>query len=702
MRRSASPRLRDVEDEMADDLSQQQRVGKLTTPAGETTLTLARFDGGERLSQPFEFHVEALSTQANFDFSSLLGLNSCVSLQTVDDLTRYFNGVLVEATWTGQRGSNYTYRLILRPWFWLLSLTSDCRIFESMNVKDIVKKVFESRGFAANTCYVDKASNGNYPTLEYCVQYRETDMAFVSRLMEEYGIYYYFEHSANGHVLVMADGKSSSSAISGLSGLDYLPQTQEKGADSQAVWEWAPIRRVETGRWVLNDYYYETPSASQLASSDDPGGYEHDKMEMYDFPGRFEKLDEGNALAQVRVQADQALDHRVGGAGAAPSLYPGALVSLQKHPVAAENVEYLVVRCSHIFDAQSYESGGAEGGGGPAGVYEFTTSDRQFRAPLLTPKPQIAGVQSALVVGKEGEEIDVDEMGRVCVVFYWDRKKTGSIRMRVATAWAGGHRRGILFSPRIGDEVLVAYMDGDPDRPVVVGSAYNSANKPPQPLPGEKNRSVIRSDSTKGHTGHHVIGFDDTAGSELLYMRAQKDMTTNVLNNELRNVFANETENVAGNETINVGFPPPNPPDGATPSIGGAFTLNALQTATINVGPQGSPLTQIKMDNQSITLSVGPSNLPMTQIVMNMTGITLSFGPQGQIAQITMGPTGVALNFGPAGAISNIMLGPAGLMTMSLPPTTITSAAGVTFATPMVTIPLVTIGAGTCSGLPII
>ena len=180
---------------------------KLTTPAGDNALVLGRFDGAEKLSQNFEFRIEALSEQANYDFSSLLGRNCCVTLQTDDGLTRNFNGVLVEAYWTGQRNDLFTYRLVLRPWFWLLSLRSDCRIFKSMSVKDIIKKVFQDAGFSSNCS--DKATTGRYPTLEYCVQYRETDMAFVSRLMEKYGIFYYFEHDQNEHTLVMADSKTS-------------------------------------------------------------------------------------------------------------------------------------------------------------------------------------------------------------------------------------------------------------------------------------------------------------------------------------------------------------------------------------------------------------------------------------------------------------------------------------------------------------
>ena len=410
--------------------------------------------------------------------------------------------MLVEAYWTGQKDNLYTYRLVLRPWFWLLSLTSDCRIFKSMGVKDIIKQVFNDRGFSGK--YTDNANTGSYPTLEYCVQYRETDMAFVSRLMEKYGIFYYFKHDQNEHTLVMADSKTGCDKISGLSSVVYNAARQQSRTDQQVFNEWTAVRRAETGRWVLNDYNYQTPPANLQGTGTQSGGYEHDDEEMYDFPGGYDTRDEGEKQAKVRLEADQSLDHRFSATGSAPSLYPGALVSLEKHPTSAENIEYLVVRTSHIFTGQEYRSSGGESHAaspGYGGNYELTPSDRQFRAPLLTPWPEIPGVQSALVVGKEGEEIDVDDQGRICVQFYWDRKKKASRRVRVSQQWAGGNKRGFIFLPRIGDEVLVAYKDGDPDRPVVVGSVYNTVNKPWLTLPDEKNKSGIHTDSTLGHNG---------------------------------------------------------------------------------------------------------------------------------------------------------------------------------------------------------
>jgi type VI secretion system secreted protein VgrG len=296
--------------------------------------------------------------------------------------------------------------------------------------------------------------------------------------------------------------------------------------------------------------------------------------------------------------------------GAAPSLFSGALVTLQKYPEDSQNKEYLVTHCTHDFEEADYRSGYA-GSAGYVGNYELTPSDRQYRAPAVTRRPEIVGVQSALVVGSG--EIDVDDDGRILVQFYWDRKKDNSRRVRVAQVWAGGKagKRGALFTPRVGDEVLIQYEDGDPDRPIVVGSVYNGQYKVPMDLPSKKMKSGILTLSSTGGTGYNMLLFDDTAGSEKIKLRAQKDLMFKALNDEQRDIVHDQTENVGDKETINVGYPVGNNPPGA-----GEFTLNVLKKVTINVGPKGNPLTQLIMDTQSITLNVGPSG-SLSQVVMD-------------------------------------------------------------------------------------
>jgi type VI secretion system secreted protein VgrG len=646
---------------MMAGLSQQERIGELTTPLGENVLVLSRFDGGETLSEPFEFLIEAISEQQNIDFNAALGKSVTVKLKTVDGKDRYFNGLLAEARWAGPRATFFVYQLVARPWLWLLSLTSDCRIFSQKSPRDIVKQVFTDRGFSD----FRDATQSSYPTLEYCVQYRETDFDFVSRLMEQYGIYYFFEYSDGKHTLVLADGKASHQTIGDLATVSFLPDTAAGRQLSQHIEQWSRGRTVESGSFKLNDYDYNKPGADLLVNSDKPGGYAHDSMEMYDYPGEYTDRDVGTKLAQVEAEAAQSLDDRRTGSGSALSLFPGGLTTLKDYPVGGENQEYLVVACRHFFHAQQYRTGGGDGGAGYVGNFEFTPSSRQYRAELDTERPYISGVQSALVVGEKGEEIDVDEQGRICVQFYWDRKKKASRRIRVAQFWAGskGHR-GALFLPRIGDEVLVQYEEGDPDRPIVVGSVYNGDNTVPANLPAKKTYSGILTKSSKNSSGYNMLLFDDTADSERVKLRAQKDLMFKALNNEIRDINGNQTETIGGNETITVGGP----------TGGGNFTLNAFQTATINVGP---------------------TQLPLTQIIMTQQDITLNVGPQGLVSQIVMTSEGITLNYGPGGTVANIMIGSAGITLMSAGP--------ITFVSPMVNIPLVTIGAGTVGGvLPLI
>ena len=661
---------------MADALRQDKNVGTLTTPLGENVLALARMSATEAISELFEIRIEAVSLQGSLDFASALGLGSVVMIKTQDGQERHFHGLMIEARWAGTREDLYLYQLVLRPWFWLLTRTSDCRIFPNMTPIDIIKKVFSDRGFSD---FRDE-THGSPPTLEYCVQYRETDYNFVCRLMEEYGVSYFFEHSANQHILVLANAKSSHKPAPGLSKVPYNPLEDGGRRALQYLETWSLGRSAQSGAFVLNDYDYNKPPKDLLAQSEKPGGYARNSMEMYSYPGDYAEKGDGNDLARTKIEAVQSLDKRRSAKGSAASLVAGALVSLERHPEPGENVEYLVTRCWHDFHTVSYRSG-SESGSGYAGHYELAPSDRPFRAPLITPKPEIVGVQSALVIKSKdgGPEIDVDKMGRILVQFYWDRKKKPSRRVRVAQIWAGSVR-GALFVPRVGDEVLIAYEEGDPDRPIVVGSVYNGDNTVPAPLPAHKTHSGILTRSSTGGHGYNMLMFDDTAGSERIKLRAQNDLMFKALNNEQRDILNDQTENVKGDETITVG----------SEEKGGNFTLNAFKTATINVGPVvGVPLTQIKMDTSSITLNVGVAGL-MSQIVMNGQGITLSVGPGGIFAQIVMGLTGVTISGTPA---SMLMVNPWGITTVT---PTVMLGYGPTI------IPLATIGAGTVGPLPLI
>ena len=372
----------------ANPISQDAQQGKLTTPLGEDVLGLSRFSSVEALSELFEIRIEAVSTQANIDFSSALGLGATIELNAQDGQKRYFHGIMTEARWGGSKEDLSVYQMVLRPWLWLLTRTSDCKIFPQMTPNDIIKKVFSDRGFSD----FKDSTTGSPPTLEYCVQYRETDFNFVSRLMEHFGIYYFFEHEDGKHTLVLADAKSCHSPAPGLSTVDYNPVDDAERRESQYIETWSLGRRLQTGVFVLEDYGYKAPPTNLLAQAQGPGGYGHDSMEMFDYTytyvdtegNNFVDQGQGEKFAKYRLEAAQSLDQRRSAMGAAPSLFPGALVTLQKYPDDGQNKEYLVTHCTHDFEEADYRSGDA-GGAGYVGNYELTLSDRQFRAPAVSP-----------------------------------------------------------------------------------------------------------------------------------------------------------------------------------------------------------------------------------------------------------------------------------------------------------------------------
>ena len=642
--------------------TQNDRMAVLATPLGKDVLLFSRMDGSEAIGELFEFRIEALSLTANINFDQALGRNCSVHLKTCVDVGRDFSGVLAEARWLSKRGDFYVYSLVLRPWPWLLSLTSDCRIFPNMNPRQIIKQVFEDRGFGDVLDLTVK----DYPTLEYTVQYRETDLNFVLRLMEEYGIYFYFQFEPSGgnspssHYLVLANS-TAHVRLPLLSEVRFQHSYVGARRDTQQFNEWNKSHAIVSGVFALNDYNYESPNSTLLAPSQYCYEYEHGAMEIYDYPGDYMHQDEGLELAAVSRDVERTRNLRCSASGYAPSLTPGYTINrTSSDENDSENGDYLLLRCVHAYGDQFYQSSHSSQvcEADYYGAYELAKSDIPYRMPQRTRAPAVLGTQSALVIGQKGEEIDVDEFGRVLVQFYWDRKKKPSRRVRVGQFWAGSHR-GALFTPRIGDEVLVQYEEGDPDRPIVVGSVYNGTNTVPAHLPGKKNNSGILTRSTKDSQGYHMLLFDDTKGQEKIKLRSQRDLMFKALGDETRVIGGGQTETVGGDETISVGGP----------KGGGNFTLNAFQTITLNVGPSGSPLTQIVMDTTSITLSVGPG---------------------GALAQIKMDPSGVTISGTPA---SQLMVQPSGITTVT--PTLNFTMGPVTFVSPLVDIPVLNIGVGT-------
>jgi type VI secretion system secreted protein VgrG len=540
---------------MVGQLKQDKRIAALRTPLGDNALVISRFDGGEGLSELFEYRIEALSLDPSLNFDDAIGKHCSVSFRTNQGRERHFDGMLSEAQSLGKKlvGTEtvYAYRLVLKPWLWMLSRVTDCRDFHQQDVTEIVKRVFSERGFSDFSLANLKES---YPKIEYCVQYRETDLAFVSRLMEQYGIYYFFVHEPGKHMMMLADSKSSHAPLPGNASIEFIHLLEHARQDSDYIYRLSSERRFRTGKVALNDYDELHPNAKLLTDATGREKYARSTMEYYDYPGKYTDTGLGERFARIRLEAEQALDHRRHSAGDAVCIFPGGTFKLTRHTNAAENVDYLVVRASHSFVGQNYTTGEDDDPHEETyfGNYELLPLERPFRAPLLTERPIVHGPQTAKVVGRPGEEIDVDEYGRILVHFYWNRGRTPSCRVRLGQVWSG-NKWGGIFIPRIGQEVIVEYLEGDPDRPIVVGAVYNGENMPPYDLPKERNLGGIKSDTTKGGGGYNEWVFDDSKGSEKVRGQAEKDLTWLIKNDEKREIGNNLDVIVTNTITIEAG-----------------------------------------------------------------------------------------------------------------------------------------------------
>jgi type VI secretion system secreted protein VgrG len=606
-------------------ITQDKHIGELITPLGKDVLVLQKFDGTEGLGELFQFTVDALSEKENIDFDKALGQSCTIKLKTYQDKTRIFDGILTQAQWIEKVEDYYHYRLVLRPWFVLLGHRADCRIFLDKNVKDIIKDVFTKAGFGD----YEFKTTADYDTIPYCVQYRETDLAFCSRLMERYGIYYFFKHAEGKHTLVVADSPSSHEANSDAPKLPYSPLGVRELDMEQRLGAWTSQRRFCTGKVQFNDYDYLKPPKKLLAPSEASEKYAHSKLEVYDYPGKYDEQNKGEKLSKFHLQAEQCFDHRRLVDGDAPSLFSGSLVTVEKHPTSSENREYLVVHCNHSYGTQQYR---VAAGQVPAeiyrGVYELLPSEVPFRMLPQTPKPRIYGIQTAKVVtkkGEDGEEISTDEHGRIWVKFFWDREPQKTCPIRVAQVWAGKQWGG-QFIPRVDMEVVVEFLEGDPDRPLVTGCVFNGDNKYPYDLPGNKTQSGCKTDSSKGHSGYNELMFEDKQGSEDIRMHGQKDHHVTILNSETWDIGQNF-------------MPPKGSPSRTTTLENGDDQLTIqMGDQTISI-PMGRQTTTAML---TITHSVGATTVTLTPAtktdespILNRSAETVINDTAGAIINIT-------------------------------------------------------------------
>jgi type VI secretion system secreted protein VgrG len=571
--------------------TQTNRPLAVTTPLGPDAVLLARLSGYGALSEPFVFELELLAEDP-VSFPALLGQAASVRLEAPGCPLRHVNGIVRSLTEAGQvrsaRGgvTFRRYRAELVPKLWLLSLRQDSRVFQAVSVKDVLHTVLG--GWQID---LHDELTGTYLPRDYCVQYRETDLAFVSRLMEEEGIFYYFTHAEDRHTLVLADSPEGHPDLPGLTSLPFDPGAGAERLPGR-VTAWAKTQAVRPCKVTLRDHKFELPDSTLEAGQPilhqvRAGKAEHDlavgegdRLEVYDYPGgyapRFDGVSvsgqdqagqlqhlfkESVRVAHLRVQEQAALALAAEGKSAAGHLLPGFHFDLAGH--GAGDGPYVLTRVAHRADLEGAYLADADS-------FSYENDFRAlpkalpYRPPRRTHKPVIPGTQTAVVVGPAGDEIFPDKYGRVKVKFHWDRRQgsgpESSCWLRVAQVWAG-NRWGAFFWPRVGHEVVVAFENGDPDRPIVVGSVYNADNMPPLTMPQHMALAGIKSFSTGGGASlvtnplanFNGVVFDDRAGIEHVELHGERHITFQAEESQWHHVNGPQTLNVADTQHVRVG-----------------------------------------------------------------------------------------------------------------------------------------------------
>ncbi len=511
--------------------TQQHRFLAIETKLGTDKVLLKSVSINEQLGRLFQMEVELHSEDRAIKFEDIVGTSATVKLKMPNGQTRYFNGVVSRFVQEEHEQSFARYRATLVPWLWLLTRTADCRIHQNKKVPDIIEEVFKDHGFSD---YKLKLS-GSYSPWEYCVQYRETDFNFVSRLMEQEGIYYFFEHQDGKHTLVLADSPSAHESFEGYDTLVYRPPTTRQEENKETVTDWVIEKEVQPGMYVVSDFNFTTPKAAVTGNANVSRQHQRADYEMFDYPGEFETRDEGEGYAKLRVQELQARHEILRAQATVRGIAAGCKFTLKGHARADQNRAYLITRASIQISAGEYETGKDADSEFYSCSFTAIPATQPFRSPRSTPKPLIQGPQTAIVVGPGGEEIYTDEHARVKVHFHWDRHdkqdENSSCWIRVSQYWAG-KQWGSIHIPRIGQEVVVEFLEGDPDRPIITGRVYNADQAPPYDLPSNKTQSGLKSHSSKGGSASNFneLRFEDKKGDELVYLQGEKDLAIEIKN----------------------------------------------------------------------------------------------------------------------------------------------------------------------------
>jgi len=565
-------------------LTQENRLIAIDTPLGPDVLLLRGFTGHESISRLFSFELDLLSTDPEIKFEDIIGQKVTIRVRLGKEKERFFHGIISRFMQTGSDVGLANYRATMVPALWFLTRTADCRIFQSKKVPEIIQEILKENGVTD----IKTVLKATYEPRDYCVQYRETDFNFVSRLMEQYGIFYFFEHEEKKHTLVLSDDLSAHQPCPEQPKVSWNPHGSDNlDEDVITSLQWEETFRF--GKYAVTDYNFETPSTSlraEVKTQIEVGG--NSKYEIYDYPGEYGKKAEGDGIAKIRMQEEEAQYKVLSGSGTARVFTTGYKFTLQDYVRKDVNGDYVLTQVQHVASVGNTYTTGAAGGGNEddySNSFTCIPAKRPFRSPQVTPKPMVQGPQTAVVVGKSGEEIWTDKYGRVKVQFHWDRygkmNESSSCWVRVSQNWAGKNW-GAMFIPRIGQEVIVEFLEGDPDQPIITGRVYNAEQTVPYALPANQTQSGIKSNSSKGGGGSNEWRFEDKKGSEEVYLHGQKDWNIliendkgqtighdeklEVENNRTKKVGVDQSEDIGSNKTIHVGA-------NHTETIGGNMSL---------------------------------------------------------------------------------------------------------------------------------
>jgi type VI secretion system secreted protein VgrG len=535
---------------MPQGFEQANRLIAVDTPLGADRLTLRSFTGTEAISQLFRFQLEMTSDDPEINFDQIVGQQVTVRVTLADGSSkRYFNGHVSRFTQLPGEERLAHYQAVVVPWLWFLTRTADCRIFQEKTVPEIIKQVFGDFGFHD----FEDQTQGHYDTWDYCVQYRETACDFVMRLMEQEGIFFFFRHEESKHVLVMGDAPSAHKPCPNQPSVSSERVTGPGyDRENDVILRWEYRQKLRTGKYASTDYNFETPGTSLLAkldSSINQGG--NQRYEVFDYPGEYEKRNQGETQVRLRIE-EQELSHIVvHGDGNCRDFSAGLRFDLTDHERQDQNGPYVLTSVTHKAHSGTFYTGQLEEGAVYANNFTCIPHSVPFRPPRTTAKHLVQGPQTAVVVGPGGEEIYTDKYGRVKVQFHWDRRgnadEKSSCWMRVSQPWAGKNWGG-MWIPRIGQEVVVSFLEGDPDRPIITGRVYNAEEMPPYKLPDNQTMSTMKSRSSKGGGGFNELRFEDKKDKEQVFIHAERNMDVRVKKDRFETVIADSHLGVGGDQ----------------------------------------------------------------------------------------------------------------------------------------------------------